>query len=154
MVKNNLKYHTYFAICLVIALAYHTEAFCDNQSQTQAIDSSMQKLIFYKQSVKKAYIIDSVKKSCLVRIIDSDISNQQIKIPTKYVFDTRNANETIGREVLRFVYYDNSITDNVVLKGTVLGYNTTYFLIEIEFNNKIYQKPIHQSAIVRKDLKP
>jgi hypothetical protein len=71
----------------------------------------------------------------------------------KYVFTPISKHSQPFPTALRFRYADEITADDIIVKGTVIGFNSNYFLLELSINNSVKVVMKHKSEIVQNDLK-
>lgn len=109
-------------------------------------------IAYYKGASYHVKVIGSHKKKLVVQFLDSEKNKEQCKVAKKNVFNTLLPDNEIIPKKMRFVFYDNVMADEVIIKGNVIGFNTNHYLIEFENNGRIQQTVKHKSEIVQKDL--
>jgi hypothetical protein len=108
--------------------------------------------VFQENTSQQAVILENLGKKIKVNYIKglSDFNNH---VKSKYVFTPISKHSQPFPTALRFRYADEITADDVILKGTVLGFNSNYFLLELSINNGVKIVMKHKSEIVQNDLK-
>lgn len=108
--------------------------------------------VFQKNTSQQAVILENQGKKIKVNYIKglSDFRNQ---VKSKYVFTPILKYNQPFSTALRFRYADEITADDIIVKGTVIGINSNYFLLELSINNSVKVVMKHKSEIVQNDLK-
>ena len=108
--------------------------------------------VFQKNTYQQAVILENLGKKIKVNYIKGfcDFKNQ---VKSKYVFTPISKHSQPFPTVLRFRHADETLADDVIVKGNILGYNSNYFLLEFNPNNSLKVVMKHKSEIVQNDLK-
>jgi hypothetical protein len=127
------------------------------QNQTKNSPTVMQLpgdkvFVFQKNTTEQAIVLENNGKKIKVRYVN-EFSSFTHKLKLKYVFTPISKHSQPFPTALRFRYADEITADDIIVKGTVIGFNSNYFLLELSINNSVKVVMKHKSEIVQNDLK-
>ena len=144
-------------IVLIAICCLFTETYVLGQNQAKNSPTVLQLpcdtvFVFQKNAYQQAIVLENNGKKIKVAYING-LSGFQCSLKSKYIFTPISKHSQPFSTELRFRHADETIADDVIVKGEVLGYNSNYFLLEFNPNNHFKVVMKHKSEIVQKDLK-
>lgn len=148
-------------LILLLLIAYHIAITTAAKSQNTIPYSSPSILnqddtvFVYKNGVYfTAGITQYNGKKIWVKPFEDFNNKKPIKVNKKFVFHPLHKNNILVPKTLRFRQTDNLLADDIIIKGTVIGFNKHHFLLKYSHNHSTEIVVKHKSEIVQRDLKP
>jgi hypothetical protein len=144
-------------IILIAICCFFTETYVLGQNQAKNSPTVLQLpsdtvFVFQKNAYQQAIVLENNGKKIKVRYVN-EFSSFTHKLKLKYVFTPISKHSQPFPTALRFRYADEITADDIIVKGTVIGFNSNYFLLELSINNSVKVVMKHKSEIVQNDLK-
>jgi len=147
-----------FTITILLLICFSLDAAISINKNKEANIKDLQwepdtVLVYNNGSCFYATIVGISNKKVVVAFLVSQDAPQKIRYPQKYIFKICQPHTCPVPKFVRFRYFDETLTDDVIVKGKIIGYNKEYFLLEHAYNQQPQIVVKHRSEILSKDLR-